>query len=460
MQRVGAFEFDSGRLTLARNGELVRLPRKALELFALLAREPGTLVTSRALRDALWPDGFIEDKNLTQQIYVLRQALAADRRIRIENLPRRGYRLTAPPSGSDAIDPRRGFGRLALRWTALGFAAAITLGMARGAAHTSPQTQLPQAAAEAYARGMLQWERRDPGSLSNAEREFRRTIRLAPGDARGYSGLALVEVIRGSRMESKDKLDMSAQNAAYARATTFVRAALARDSRNADAFDVLGLIADLRDRDLGRAQELFRRAQALDERNVYAHVWRGITLLSAGRLDEALPELTRGEQLAPGSITAASWLASGEYYQHAFDAAAQQFRAVLEIDSKNSEAELYLAHIDEARHDYAHAEKRLLALSARIPASERVPMLARLEALRGRVESARRRLAAIPKTKNVDPVELASAQLAIGQRGAALATLKRQPASKRADIRNELRWDARFAALRQLARENRIESVD
>ena len=462
LQRLGAFEFDPERLTLAREGELVRLPRKALELLAVLAREPGTLVGSDALRETLWPRGFIEDKNLTQQVYVLRRALAPDRRIRIENVPRRGYRLVAPARGSTALPAPSGRGfRLGwvARWAALGFAAVITLGVARGAANGPLERRFPQAAAEAYARGVLLWERRDRRSLASADREFRRAVDLAPRDARGYAGLALVAAVRASRMDSKGK-DMSAQNALYARATEFVRETLARDPHNADAFDVLGLIAELRDRDMLRAERSFLRAQALDERNVYGHVWRGILLLNTGRLDEALAELGRGEQLSPGSLTAASWLASAEYYRRDFDAASREFRTVLEIDADNAEAKMYLAVIDEARHDYVRAEERLLGLSAHVPVEERAPMLARLDALRGRYQSARGRLAEIRTAKDVDPVELASAQLAVGERGAALATLRRQPVSKRADIRNVLRWDVRFAALRQFALENRVESVD
>jgi tetratricopeptide (TPR) repeat protein len=458
LQRIGAFEFDPERLTLTRGGELVRLPRKALELLAALAREPGSLVASDALRETLWPGGFIEDKNLTQQVYVLRRALALDRRIRIENVPRCGYRLVAPAPLPAPIDRGSRLGWVT-RWAALGFAAAITLGVARGAANGPLERQFPQAAAEAYARGVLLWERRDRRSLASADREFRRTVDLAPRDARGYAGLALVAVVRVSRMDSKGK-DMSAQNADYARATELVRETLARDPRNADAFDVLGLVAELRDRDTQRAERLFLRAQALDERNVYGHVWRGILLLNTGRLNEALAELGRGEQLSPGSLTAASWLASAEYYRRDFDAAGREFRTVLEIDADNPEAKIYLAVIDEARHDYVHAEQRLLGLSAHVPVEERAPMLARLEALRGRYQSARGRLAEIRTAKGVDPVELASAQLAVGERRAALATLRSQPVSKRADIRNILRWDVRFAALRQFALENRVESVD
>src|SRR6185437_16989584 len=42
---------------------------------------------------ALWPDSFVEEANLTQNIYTLRKALGGDY---IETIPRRGYRFRAP----------------------------------------------------------------------------------------------------------------------------------------------------------------------------------------------------------------------------------------------------------------------------------------------------------------------------------------------------------------------------
>src|ERR1700681_1323782 len=94
--RLGTFRFDPSALTLERAGNTVRASRKTMELLAVLARTQGVVVPKEALRDALWPEGFIEDGNLTQQIYLLRHALAADPRVRIETAPRRGYRLIVP----------------------------------------------------------------------------------------------------------------------------------------------------------------------------------------------------------------------------------------------------------------------------------------------------------------------------------------------------------------------------
>lgn len=447
---LGSFRFDSSALTLERGGEFVRLPQKALELLALLAEKPGTLVSHRALRETLWPEGFVEDKNLGQQIYVLRQALAAEPRVRIENVPRRGYRLAVAAPKSPARAARRRTGILALRWAAFAFAAAFSLG-ATSSVDVSPQpSPLPTVAAEDYARGMLQWERRDDLALRNAEREFRRTIALAPNDARGYAGLALVDVIRAddedSSAASKRFLADTARNA---------RNALARDRRNADAYAALGLAQNVA-HDPRKANALLARAEMLDPHNVYAHLWRGMILLSEGELNEALPELARAEQYGPNSKRAAYWMGRGEYGLHDFARAAEQFRTALEIDPNDDLAALGLFEIDEARHDYAGAERRLDALKGRLARKEWRPMAAMLEALRGEVTRARIDLAAVDRSHvdDLDGLDLAAAQLALGDRRGALATLRAIKPEARVMAASVLRLDPRYEALARLAREN------
>jgi DNA-binding winged helix-turn-helix (wHTH) protein len=45
----------------------------------------------------LWPDAFVEESNLTQNIFLLRKVFGedGDRRQFIETIPRRGYRFAA-----------------------------------------------------------------------------------------------------------------------------------------------------------------------------------------------------------------------------------------------------------------------------------------------------------------------------------------------------------------------------
>jgi len=96
--RFGLFELDADKNLLQRGGELVSLPPKAFDLLLLLVRRGGRVVSKEEILSAVWPESrFIEEWNLTQLVYALRNALA-DKKKRpefIETVPRRGYRFVA-----------------------------------------------------------------------------------------------------------------------------------------------------------------------------------------------------------------------------------------------------------------------------------------------------------------------------------------------------------------------------
>src|SRR5208337_859608 len=74
-----AYEFGPYRLdplgrSLLRDGEVVALPPKAVEVLMALIRNPGTVVGKPELIDAVWPESFVEEANLNQMIFLLRRA--------------------------------------------------------------------------------------------------------------------------------------------------------------------------------------------------------------------------------------------------------------------------------------------------------------------------------------------------------------------------------------------------
>src|SRR2546423_12147752 len=101
-QDAHLFEFGPFRLDIAekvffKNGEPLPLAPKAFELLAILVERSGHLVDKNDLLKEIWPDSFVEESSLTQNIYVLRKALSeSDGEQRyIETVPRRGYRFVA-----------------------------------------------------------------------------------------------------------------------------------------------------------------------------------------------------------------------------------------------------------------------------------------------------------------------------------------------------------------------------
>jgi Tol biopolymer transport system component/DNA-binding winged helix-turn-helix (wHTH) protein len=89
----GPFLLDAANRSLLREGHLVPLKQKAVETLLLLVRHNGEVVRKDDLMSWLWPDSFVEEANLTQNVYLLRKALGDARYI--ETVPRRGYRFSA-----------------------------------------------------------------------------------------------------------------------------------------------------------------------------------------------------------------------------------------------------------------------------------------------------------------------------------------------------------------------------
>src|SRR5262245_58284041 len=91
----GAFRLDPAERVLARDGERVSLTPKAFETLVLLVRHGGRVLTKDQLIQTLWPDSYVEENNLTQQISQLRHALGngTDGRRYIETVPKLGYRF-------------------------------------------------------------------------------------------------------------------------------------------------------------------------------------------------------------------------------------------------------------------------------------------------------------------------------------------------------------------------------
>ncbi|MGH9604673.1 MAG: winged helix-turn-helix domain-containing protein [Terracidiphilus sp.] len=88
------FELDVSKRTFTRNGQRVALYPKAFEVLVYLASNPRRVVTKEELMKAVWPDSFVEEGNLAQQISGLRKALA-DKADLIVTVPARGYQFAA-----------------------------------------------------------------------------------------------------------------------------------------------------------------------------------------------------------------------------------------------------------------------------------------------------------------------------------------------------------------------------
>ena len=89
------FRLDSAHLMLYRNNKTISLKPKVVETLVALVERRGAVISKDELMNRLWAESFVEESNLTQNIYLLRKTLGncADGQPFIENFSRRGYRF-------------------------------------------------------------------------------------------------------------------------------------------------------------------------------------------------------------------------------------------------------------------------------------------------------------------------------------------------------------------------------
>jgi DNA-binding winged helix-turn-helix (wHTH) protein/TolB-like protein len=93
----GPFCLDLRQRILLRDQATVPLTPKLFETLLALLERAGAVVTKDELMNRLWPDAIVEERNLSQNIFMLRKALGEDARGRqyIETIPKVGYRFLA-----------------------------------------------------------------------------------------------------------------------------------------------------------------------------------------------------------------------------------------------------------------------------------------------------------------------------------------------------------------------------
>jgi Tol biopolymer transport system component/DNA-binding winged helix-turn-helix (wHTH) protein len=95
LYEFGSFRLDAAKRLLTRAGESVTLAPKTFDLLLVLAESQGRALTKAELMQALWPDTFVEEANLSFQMSALRKALGEEGTEWIETVPKHGYRFTA-----------------------------------------------------------------------------------------------------------------------------------------------------------------------------------------------------------------------------------------------------------------------------------------------------------------------------------------------------------------------------
>jgi DNA-binding winged helix-turn-helix (wHTH) protein/Flp pilus assembly protein TadD len=467
----GPFTLDAEQLLVYDRGEPVGLGPKVVETLLALLEHPGEVLSKSALLDRIWPEGYVDEANLAQNVYVLRKLLRARWNVEaIETIPRRGYRFVAPvrhvrdaaapaiapslaPALASIVAPQPGAVRAPRRaWEAFA-AAVLALVLVGGTAyalaspHRPSRAPLSVAGARLYEIGKYYWNTRSrEGTLKSID-YFSRVVDSDPRDARGYAGLALANAIVADYNYGPFPAKVY-----VGRARAYAQKALAIDPQCGEAYAVLGMLVSTTDsptpQQLAYEIRQLRHAIELDPSDAPAHEWYGVALLAVGDVNGAYDELQKASALDPLSVATTHWLGEAAYLEHRYDDAIAYEHQTLDLAPHMYEALSILGLAYEARGDVRHAVDafRLMSEKCRECRPEAAALLAHVYARTNRLAQARAELAiAKAHEDDVDTEDLAIAFASVGDRTVALSYFQRMHGDY---VKAAVANDPRYAALR------------
>src|SRR5262245_35983220 len=91
----GAFRVDVGERLLFKGEREIPLTPKVFDTLLVLLENSSHVMTKKELMQQVWPDSFVEENNLAQNISILRKALGKSQEGEqyIQTVPKRGYRF-------------------------------------------------------------------------------------------------------------------------------------------------------------------------------------------------------------------------------------------------------------------------------------------------------------------------------------------------------------------------------
>jgi DNA-binding winged helix-turn-helix (wHTH) protein len=103
--RFGSFTLDLEReALLAADGQELALRPKSFALLRLLVASAGRLVSKEEIMDALWPNIYVTENNITQCIHDIRRALGPEAHQTLRTRSRRGYLFTPDIIAAPLLD--------------------------------------------------------------------------------------------------------------------------------------------------------------------------------------------------------------------------------------------------------------------------------------------------------------------------------------------------------------------
>ena len=200
---------------------------------------------------------------------------------------------------------------------------------------TKKHTQNPEAY-RSYLEGRYWWNKRTEEGFRKAIESFQQAIDEDPSYAQAYAGLADSYNMLG-------QYEIVPPSEAFPRAEAAALRALDLDETLAEAHTSLGW-ARMSQWRWQEAEREFQRAIELNPGYATAHHWYARYLSwSPGRIDEALAEIKRAQELEPLSLIINSALGEALDWAGRYDEAIEQFRKTLELNPNFAPAHQFLS---------------------------------------------------------------------------------------------------------------------
>jgi tetratricopeptide (TPR) repeat protein len=169
------------------------------------------------------------------------------------------------------------------------------------------------------------WNQRTYEALQQAIALYEKAIKIDPGYAQAYAGLAECHgvIAANGLADSRETADQGRGAA---------QRAIEIDPTVAEAHAALGLIQSAVDWDWPGAEARFQRAIALNPNSANAHQWRAHNLLWQGRFSEARHAIRKALDLDSLSLVILSNQAVFAYLMHDFDEALRLYDRTLAVD--------------------------------------------------------------------------------------------------------------------------------
>ena len=191
------------------------------------------------------------------------------------------------------------------------------------------QTENPDAYV-LYLKGRAHWATRSEEGINRAIKLFEEAIARDPNYALAIAGLADCYVMLGMYAYRRP-------NAVFPTAKELALKALALDDTLAEAHASLSETLSHFYFDWTKAEVELRRALELNPNFSQAHAWLGTCFLAAtGRLDEAVVENSRAEELDPQSALMAGEMGRALYFARRYDEAMEQQKKAIALEPQTA----------------------------------------------------------------------------------------------------------------------------